>query len=262
MWYCWNCKHQYTAAAVFQSHSCDHRTELQRQGYVWLNVPALLYIDNIIDVPSWMDPSARLFVDVGRGVGRAEMHDVQTPSLQRLRFAGREGRDPRLRVMKPRTNEWLTLLDEIWTTIEPTVRAHIEPDSAVLRYINVMWVKPGATAQPMHFDLHTKREGENMHRQNYFTVLVPLTSHGPAAGGTLLIPGSHLWPGSSDRALDDAAAAPDRVVITSELGQLYIFNGNVAHFGMPNATRTEHRVFAYYVVGDFATDPNIKKQKP
>jgi ectoine hydroxylase-related dioxygenase (phytanoyl-CoA dioxygenase family) len=119
-----------------------------------------------------------------------------------------------------------------------------------------MLVEPGAASQQWHCDYYTSRSvGKS---ETFFTVIVPLTTNGAAAGGTVLCPESHLWDLSAKDVVRQAESMISAwVTIPSQRGQIYLFNGNVAHAGLANNTSHETRVFAYYVFGHITTDPNL-----
>ena len=229
---------------------------LKTQGYSVLWISALANIPSKDLLQAWLRISRGIFEEK-RGKGRWEWTDVPTPYIWTARRLANPQPWYKLRPHVGRSTWWSTLLDEIWTLIEPDVHAQVAPicANAQLHSINVMLVEPGAVCQQWHCDHYTSRRvGKS---ETFFTVIVPLTTNEIAAGGTVLCPASHLWDLSVLQVVRQAKAnIAAWVTISSQRGQIYIFNGNVAHAGLAN-TSHETRVFAYYVLGNITTDPNL-----
>jgi hypothetical protein len=130
---------------------------------------------------------------------------------------------------------WVTLLcDPLYTELGDH---YLGANNYYLNTGQLICIGPNETPQPLHRDELNWPSATRPDHETTITAIFALTDFTEENGATVVIPGSHRWPGHTPPTRPDQTGRA-----TMKAGSALLYSGKIIHGGGPNSSKDEWRV--------------------
>ena len=134
-----------------------------------------------------------------------------------------------------KSSAWVTLLgDPLYTEMGDH---YLGADNYYLNTAQLICIGPNETPQPLHRDELNWPEAVRDDRETTITAIFALTDFTEENGATVVVPGSHLWPGLNPEARPEQTGRA-----TMKAGAALLYSGKIIHGGGANTSSDQWRV--------------------
>ncbi len=150
-----------------------------------------------------------------------------------------------------KSRAWVTLLcDPLFQELGDH---YLGADNYYLNTAQLICIGPTQTPQPLHRDELNWPDAVREDRETTITAIFALTDFTEENGATVVVPGSHRWPGLNPEARPEQTGRA-----TMKAGAALLYSGKIVHGGGPNSSSDQWRVglHAGFVLGWLRAEEN------